>query len=131
MDMLEVVLTRPDGQVYALVTSTTKGSSAIELITPTDVDNPHKVYTDIHHARYSLIRRAREDEKMRVGKLPRTALWSKFPIVKPKDHLLLVIHGGRLNFGGVVGSNGNETLYIKGHELRQDESAWWSYICAN
>ncbi len=129
MDMLEIVLTRPDKQVYALVTSAS--SQSIQVITPTDIDGEQRTFTDIHQARYALICKARKDRKLQEGPLPRTSLWSKFPIVKPKDHLLLVIHDGRLNFGGVVGSNGGETLYVKGHELSQDEPAWWSYICAN
>lgn len=127
MDMLEVVLTRPDRQVYALVTSA-KDPDTYQLVTPADIDYKQRLFTDIHHARYTLIRIARQDKKLRDGPLPPMAKWSQFPAVKPNPQLLMVIHDGRLSVGAVTGPAGSETLYIKGYQLPPNRLVWWSYL---
>ncbi|WP_150306335.1 hypothetical protein [Pseudomonas saliphila] len=127
MDMLEVVLTRPDRQVYALVTS--RGDTdTVQIVTPTDIPSKGRLYTDIHQARYVLICMARADKKLLDDPLPGMSHWSKFPLVKPKSHPLLVIHGGRLCLESATNSRGMETLIVGDIVLQPDEPAWWSYI---
>lgn len=127
MEMLEVIFTRPDKQVYALV----KGSgveSTIQLITPEGIPTKERVFNDIYRARSALICAAKRDDTLKASPLPRMSHWSRFPVVQPKPKPLLVIHEGELSTGLATRADGHSIIIINGRRLRPDAAAWWSYL---
>lgn len=127
MDMLEVIFTRPDKQVYALVTGP-GAKNSIQLITPQGIPTKERVFSDIYRARSALICAAKRDDTLKVSPLPGTSHWSKYPVVQPVPKPLLVIHEGQLSTGFAAQADGQTIIMINGRRLRSDAAAWWSYL---
>ena len=127
MDMLEVIFTRPDKQVYALITGSGE-ENTIQLITPEGIPTKERVFSDIYRARGALICAAKRDDTLQVSPLPRMSHWSRFPVVQPKPKPLMVIHEGKLSTGLAAQADGHSVIIINGRRLSSDAAAWWSYL---
>lgn len=128
MDMLEVVLTRCDGQIYGVL-GPTKTCQQYRLVMPSDIPARDSVYVSAESARVALIRAATKDPVMRDNPVMRMAHWAKFPTVKPQAKNLLVVvpAEGRLSHANVERSDEGVVIVINGKKLCSNEPVWWSY----
>lgn len=124
MDHLEIMLTRPDGMVYALVMEL-KGR--ITLVTPEHVPAGKAVFRDLGKARLALIRHACQDTLLQGQRLPPPAVWVRYPDHFPQERPLLVIQRGTISRAHVAGAGVNRAVVIGHTPISTTDGAWWSY----
>lgn len=126
MSMLEVMLTRPDNQVYALV-STGREPDIIRLVTPQDNPTRKVEFACIRQARMALINAAVRDPQLYGVPLPKAAQWAPYPKIKPRSGSVMVIHDGRVGVASII-SQPTHGLSFQGKLIPANEEAWWAYV---
>lgn len=124
MDHLEVMLTRPDGLVYALVMDV---RGRITLVTPEPIPTGRTAFRDLGKARLTLIRLACKDAQLRGQILPPAATWTRYPDHHPQARPLLVIQAGIISRAHVEGAGDDRAVVIGTTPVSRMDGAWWSY----
>lgn len=126
MSMLEVMLTRPDNQVYALV-STGSEPDIIRLVTPQDNPARKREFSCIREARSALINVAVRDPQLYGIPLPKSAQWAHYPRIKPRSGRVMVIHDGCVGVANII-EQPTYGLSFRGKLIAANEDAWWAYV---
>jgi len=124
MDHLEVILTRPDGLVYALLIDI---RGKITLVTPDIIPTRRSVFRDLGKARLALIRLAGKDTSLRGQQLPPPATWTRYPDHLPQERPLLVIQAGVISPAHAISTGSSRAVVIGSTPVSIKDGAWWSY----
>jgi len=125
--MLEVALTRHDGQIYAVLAARAANGDYFQLITPPDIPSKGSVYESVSRARLALIRTASKDQDLMVKPLRKNGSWQMFPAEKPSEnHFFVLDKNGHVEKAVEITPCG-DILLENGKRIIHSSSFWWSY----